>query len=836
MDANCNIMSNKLIRYGDKYGKIEPILGKSKKYLFTEDDTNETITINNIDNADTEPILLRNGNIIKYRKQYVTVNEIYIENKKIKYNLKDVDDDRSLLDVFQHDPGLSSSPINKQDEPVIKKTIDFVHKFSKYNKEITTPYVYDDLVGQCRLTIQQLYKIMQMQINTRCIDYNITNIIKMPYSFITPAFQLIPFDKCELIERIFDLTVSFETKCKAFCYDYFSRNNISYAEPKQFYDEFAKYCAKYNKKAAELRKQIVDAICIQITVQGHLWVTTHYLYNMEKTMGDDMLNLYYETMDTSIDEDDIYDLIAKYEDKQSINLNISFTFNIEQKQAIVQSMINRASIIEGPPGTGKSTIMDCFLWIYKEYGLSNINQIPIYQDDVAEPIGYTEFIDVVVMAPTGKAFANLFEKVKHHNISQKISGTIHKMVFNTFPHYFKNNLLIDEICTSAVNELRLDIEFVKKYIQDALTRPSIFTTDAHIRYQYERLRKFVLDNEYNNKMANLSHYKLSIGLIIVEEASMVDNELFKQVLKWCNYFDCRLVIIGDSNQLPSVGPGCVLNQLVTSGYFVVNRLTTIKRQETGCLLTNIKKLTSGMIRHRDFDGVTMQILSRESFILPKTNISKQELNREKFRILLETEIRSGTDPKDIKCLAYYSKNTFAFSTQTLNKELQLIMNNNKPIIIPNTKKYYYDYDEFRVGDIIVRTKNDYSDENHFHANGEEAVIIDYDMDNMLVHVRYNYDDPSIPFTTHSVNELYELFSLSYALTIHKSQGSQYPCVIVFIDNSYFCDKKALYTAISRAQKKCIIVTDYADFDKIQRKLTIKPSLFMRHFNEYEQPL
>jgi len=118
------------------------------------------------------------------------------------------------------------------------------------------------------------------------------------------------------------------------------------------------------------------------------------------------------------------------------------------------------------------------------------------------------------------------------------------------------------------------------------------------------------------------------------------------------------------------------------------------------------------------------------------------------------------------------------------------------------------------------------------ANGEEALIKSYDGRN----VEILYSGASEVPEKISVDELYENFTLNYCVTVHKSQGSQYDNVIFFIEpDQTIIDKKSMYTAISRAKERCIIISKEIDFINLQKKgkkLNMKNSLFMEESNNY----
>jgi exodeoxyribonuclease V alpha subunit len=131
----------------------------------------------------------------------------------------------------------------------------------------------------------------------------------------------------------------------------------------------------------------------------------------------------------------------------------------------------------------------------------------------------------------------------------------------------------------------------------------------------------------------------------------------------------------------------------------------------------------------------------------------------------------------------------------------------------------------------MRTENDYSEETGLRANGETAEIQTISSDGYTIGVKY-HDETDVKLDS---NELENGFDLAYALTVHKAQGSQYDNIVIFIDNAQSCwDKQTLYTAISRAVNRCIIVTSYDNYLAAQRRNNnSKISLFLEMFSKYE---
>jgi len=294
-------------------------------------------------------------------------------------------------------------------------------------------------------------------------------------------------------------------------------------------------------------------------------------------------------------------------------------------------------------------------------------------------------------------------------------------------------------------------------------------------------------------------------------------------LEYCVFFKCRLLLVGDNNQLPSIGPGCILQSIIGSGLFNTNicNLSVIHRQEAGVLKENIQQMNTRLLTYDDFDDGSMVLKNINHFLCPKG----LSIDPFKIRSLID---EYGLTKTNCKFLSYFRSDKYKFNVGNLNNIVQskFITVTPKQHIFSRTKR-------FDVGDIIMRTENDYSDEAEMRANGELAEIVDIVDSKVLI--KYHDSPNSNSCKKIDFNELENGFVLAYALTVHKSQGSQFENIVIFIDNAQSCwDKQTLYTAISRASKRCIIVSSYDNYLAAQRRNNNnKLSLFLELFKDFE---
>jgi exodeoxyribonuclease V alpha subunit len=278
-------------------------------------------------------------------------------------------------------------------------------------------------------------------------------------------------------------------------------------------------------------------------------------------------------------------------------------------------------------------------------------------------------------------------------------------------------------------------------------------------------------------------------LFVIDEASMIDAPLMAQLLSALPE-GAHLLIVGDADQLPSVGPGMVLHDLIASGAVPCVKLTEIFRQAASSrIITSAHAINRGQVpdlkpaRGSDF------------FFL---EASDAEEIRELIVQLVHTRLpaKYGFDPiRDIQVLTPMNRNLLG--TASLNHSLQLALNP------PNEMKFEIERfnSVFRVGDKVIQTHNNYDKE---VFNGDIGHITAIDADPVKIHVRYDTER----LVEYEPGELDEL-QPAYALTIHKSQGSEFPCVIIPVSTQHYVllERSLIYTAITRAKKLCVLVGD-----------------------------
>lgn len=276
---------------------------------------------------------------------------------------------------------------------------------------------------------------------------------------------------------------------------------------------------------------------------------------------------------------------------------------------------------------------------------------------------------------------------------------------------------------------------------------------------------------------------LDADLIIVDEASMLDAFLAERLLKAIPP-NGRLMLVGDVDQLPSVGPGKVLADLIACGRAPVVRLTTIFRQaRASAIVINAHRVLAGKMPAKDEGGLS------DFFFIPR------EPAEEALSTLLSLATeripsRFGLDPmRDIQVLTPMHRGLLG--ARHLNLELQERLN-------PAGERIGLGGGWLRVGDRVLQLRNNYELD---VFNGDVGSVIAFDQENDSVTVRFGERQLS-----YGANDLGEI-ALAYAITIHKSQGSEYPCVVVVLDPQHYMllQRNLLYTAMTRGRKLVIVV-------------------------------
>jgi exodeoxyribonuclease V alpha subunit len=287
---------------------------------------------------------------------------------------------------------------------------------------------------------------------------------------------------------------------------------------------------------------------------------------------------------------------------------------------------------------------------------------------------------------------------------------------------------------------------------------------------------------------------IDTDILILDEVSMVDTSLMASLMEAVAP-DTRLIMVGDTYQLPSVGPGNILKDLIASEEIPTTELTIIKRQDEGLIIRNCHRIKNG-------EDIKLENSSaRDFFFLPRDD---EESIREAIFELITKRLKESyqADPlRDVQIISPLRERT-SLSCKALNKACQEKLNKSPKI----------ENCHFKVGDKVIQTKNEYEKD---IINGDIGYIRSVNLKEKTIYVDFENPDRLVEIPLYE-NDL----ELAYAITVHKFQGSEAPIIIIPIYKGFYpglMQRNLLYTAVSRARDVCILVGQRKEIPKIIRR-------------------
>ena len=407
-------------------GKIYQVIAKN--YINNEVIINYNNNPNHRLNYKNEEItkLCSINDFILFKNTIYKITDIKKERNNVVYEIQNALKEQKERSLPYDTIGLKHILDDYQNK--LGNFITFILKF--YRNSCTTEMynIFYKVVIRCKIKINKLYNILNYAKKIISSDIfqklNIKNIYENPCNFIEKEYQFITYKEFIHICNEFKIVISEEVKVEKWIYFYFLQKNKFYAIKHEFIkdieNEFKMSVRKIIEKLHKKNK------FMYIVINKKEYATTDYLYNFEKSMGDLFLDLYYD-VNYDVNYDYITGLIDEFCQENRMDILIG-----RQKDAIINSAKNKFSIINGPPGTGKTTVVTCLLYVLNI--LCNI-----------------EYENISIMAPTGKAYMNIKDSILNKGafFNETKSGTLHKILYgnnkkNTNNKYINNEYNNDE--------------------------------------------------------------------------------------------------------------------------------------------------------------------------------------------------------------------------------------------------------------------------------------------------------------------------------------------------------------------------------------------------------
>ena len=425
----------------------------------------------------------------------------------------------------------------------------------------------------------------------------------------------------------------------------------------------------------------------------------HYTqYDSEQTISAILNNFPNYELD-KVNEEVILEILSEIES------DINIAYDESQKSAIIRFLNSNLSILTGGPGTGKTTIINAMVKVYKK----------LYPN-----------ISIALCAPTGRAAKRLSE----------------------------------------------------------LTGSDAFTIHSLLKWDLE-----------SNTFAFNKDEPLVYDILVIDEFSMVDQWLFSKLLEASANIK-KILLVGDENQLPSVLPGALLADLIKSDLFPVEKLSKIYRQKDGSSVIFL----ADKINREQYADITFEDEVR--FIEANSNQVDDAILQ-----IIKNYLDNGYSIDDIQVLAPMYRNSSGINI--LNNKIQDLVNPKSS----DKVEFKYGYHTFREGDKVLQLKNLIDMD---VSNGDIGTIVEIDDTNKSnITIMVNFDGNYVEYS----NEMFTYLTFAYCISIHKSQGSEYPIVIMPIvkSSTFMLRKRLLYTAITRSKKNLLLVGDKDLFlDRIVR--------------------
>lgn len=705
-------------------------------YKYQNEQTNYRIALFKIDDNLQERVITIVGYFPKFNKdERLTVNGFFSKHEKygLQFNvtniIKDLPTSEEMVVRF-----LSSSKFKKVGKSTAKKIYDLL-KEETISTLINDEAIYEQLISLKIITDKQkdslifglkdfTYNsdIVQLLINYGLSLKNIMKIESVYKDRIDDILKINPYQIVIDIDGIgfktidkmalnMGIDIKDKRRVKAAILYCISFGCHSRGDTYLFINDIQRYINQLIKIDTDLFNECLNDLINEKYVIVDDEKYYHYsLYYAEETIAHKLKPLIKRKIDVDF-LPYIDNIIAEIENESGIK------YTDEQIQTLKEALQHGLVIITGGPGTGKTTILDALLKIYKK--------------------GYNQDINISLCAPTGRA-------------SKRMS-----ILTNTYA------------CT------------------------------------VHRLLKWDL---HSNTFSINEENPIYVDVLIIDEFSMVDTLLFSALLKGVVNVS-QIILIGDDGQIPSVGAGNLLYDLLQIEKVKSLKLNKIFRQAAGSSIISLAHdIRYNNLTENYVFGDDVRFYNITSIQAPKQIVK-----------IISVALAQGYDMDDIQVIVPMYANVAGIDN--INSTIQDFINPYEE----DKEQISVGHQIFRLHDRVLQLKNQPEDD---IFNGDIGYIIDIDLDDEKVFV--DFEGNVVEYSKQLLTNL----TLAYAISVHKSQGSEFKTVLmcVFKEYGHMLNKKLIYTAVSRAKQNLIILGNYQTFmykSVLEEKRTRNTSLVNR---------
>jgi hypothetical protein len=652
----------------------------------------------------------------------------------------------------------------------------FITKLKERNKKAPIPlnYVFINVCHRYGITLRTLQKIIKSKTENLWPEH----LFKSPYEFVLKEPSLITYKRAESIELGIGLMVDIETKIEAWINYIFTDSshlskydidkklkdeNFPEETKKKIWQKLIKSKIKFKNKIWMYKKQ---KFFIPNWGEGSYFYTSEKIKNREKNIEDIIRELSVKRTDYNLDDSEI-------KEKYNIHINGKFKLAKEQKQFIKLFFgLSKKRGGKGPnicgltggPGTGKSFTLGKIIDIEKEINPES---------------------RILGAALAGMAVNALLKSTDNKITCQ----TLHKSII--FGHgQIKNKRIKSYQIAKELNCSYQDVyHYYKQEDEWPKYREDVGNDDAANWEKIEKELNFYYD------------------LVFIDETTMVNIFILREIL--IKLIDgnpnIRIIFVGDINQLPSIGPGQFFTDILNNNRelnFKACQLTKIHRQKNEKLKKTIKSLLDkNSPIPKNHDGFKYIKFNDETYGTDIINI----LNKYRKEKVEEDKKFENNETWCNYVMLYFQflspQNCGKSGVKDINTKIQRYLIN-----LGLNMKWLCEYDDqsYYIGDKIINTRNDYDNEPSVY-NGQIGIILFIKDDKIIV----QFNDSEEVYEYENINDLKYNSKPAHCVTIHKSQGSGFKNVILFINEHSTMwptnGKPLLYTGASRAEENLWII-------------------------------